>query len=217
MSKTVLLATAAAFVLTAGVASAADRPSLGITGVKGTVVVHKSKGAKTLYSQNSNLGATGIDSQNFTSTYSKTYNAAGADDFVVPKKSTWTISEVDVSGIFYNGSGPASSENGKAVKGGSFTNLNGTDNAGSYSIPLGKKGMKLKSGTYWVSVVANCGFLTGCGQWGWYLTSTVHGNKAVWENPGNGFGTGCTTWGTLDACDGYTGDFAFDLKGKAKK
>jgi hypothetical protein len=230
MSKTVLLATAAVFALTASAASAANAPAIGVTGAKASVIVHKAKGAKMLYNQNSNSNGTGIDSQNFTSTYSKTYNAAGADDFVVPKKTTWTVTEVDVSGIFYNGSGPATSENvtfykdnkgvpGKAAKGGTFTDLNGTDSSGSYTIPLGKKGVKLKSGHYWVSVVANCGFLTGCGQWGWYLNGTIHNDAAVWENPGNGFGTGCTTWGTITKCEAgaYTGDFMFDLQGTSKK
>ena len=161
-----------------------------------------------LYNQNSNSNGTGINSQNFTSTYSKTYNAAGADDFVVPKKTTWTVTEVDMLGIFYNGSGPATSENvtfykdnkgvpGKAAKGGTFTDLNGTRQLRFLHYPLGKKGVKLKSGHYWVSVVANCGFLTVCGQWGWYLNGTIHNDAAVWENPGNGFGTGCTAWGAF--------------------
>jgi hypothetical protein len=230
MSKTVLLATAAVFVLAANTASSANAPAIGVTGAKASALVHKAKGAKMLYNQNSNSNNTGLDSQNYTSAYSKTYNAAGADDFIVPKKAQWTVSEVDVSGLFYNGSGPAISENvtfyndnngvpGTVVKGGSLTNLDGTDSGGSYTISLGKKGVTLKSGHYWVSVTANCGFLTGCGQWGWYLNRTIKNDPAVWENPGNGFGTGCTTWGTIAKCEGgaYTGDFMFDLQGSSKK
>ncbi len=68
---------------------------------------------------------------------------------------------------------------------------------------------------YWVSVVANCNFAGGCGQWGWELRSPIYGttSPAVFENPNNGFSTGCTTWNTLNSCLGYTNvDFMFDLR-----
>jgi len=229
MSKTVLLAAAAAFALTAGGASAAQRPAIGAHGNTPVGVFHVAKGAKMLYNQNSGTNGEGVVSQNFTSgSFSPTYNAAGADDFVVPKKATWTVTEVDVSGLYFNGYGPATSENvtfyansnnlpGKAVKGGTFTNLKGKDSSGSFTISLGKKGVKLKSGTYWVSVVANCSFEGGCGEWGWDETTAIHGNNAVWQNPDGGFGVGCTTWTEVGTCIGYNGDFAFDLQGKAKK
>ncbi|HTT84736.1 MAG TPA: hypothetical protein VMF67_14760 [Rhizomicrobium sp.] len=235
MSKTVLLATAAAFALVAGGASAAQRPSIGVFGAKIAPVIHLGKSkAKALYNQNSNVTG-GIDSQNFTSgSFSPTYNSSGADDFVVPKKAEWTVTEVDASGVYFGGSGPATSENvifytnsknmpGKAVKGGSFSDLKGTDNSGSFSISLGKKGVTLKSGTYWVAVVANCSYVGGCGEWGWAENTKIHGNPAMWENPGDGFGT-CPTWGTFDQCIETSGgnfianaDFAFELLGKSKK
>src|SRR5580692_5534344 len=110
MSRTVLLATVAVFALTGGVALAAEQPAIGVTGFKVSPIVPQVKGAKMLYNQNSNSIDEALDSQNFTSTYSKTFNSVGADDFVVPKNKTWTITEVDVSGVFYQGSGPATSE-----------------------------------------------------------------------------------------------------------
>jgi hypothetical protein len=82
---------------------------------------------------------------------------------------------------------------------------------------LAKKGVKLKSGHYWVSVYADMNFDGGAGQWGWGISLTVNNDDAMWENPNNGFGSGCTTWGTLGACIGYSGDFMFDLQGNAKK
>jgi hypothetical protein len=235
MSKTLLLAAAAAFALTAGGASAEQKPAIGIHGSAPSVAIHVAKGAKMLYNQNSGDGD-GVVSQNFTSgTYSSMYDAAGADDFVVPKKTTWTVTEVDTTGIYFNSGGTcsgtcdyATSENvtfykdakgvpGAAVKGGTFTNLKGTDNNGSFSINLGKKGMTLKSGHYWISVVANDNFTSTGYEWGWDETTAIHGDNAVWENPGAGFGVGCTTWTEVGTCIGTNGDFAFDLQGSAKK
>jgi hypothetical protein len=227
MNKTVLFAGAAALALIAGGAVAAT-PSVGVHGAKVVPSFHLAKGGKFLYNQNSNSTGVGLASMNFTSGSITNENSYGADDFVVPKKTTWTVTEVDASGIYYNGSGPATDENvtfyedskgspGKMVKKGSFTHLKCTDNDGAFSCKLGKKGIQLKSGTYWVSVYADMDFDTGAGQWGWYISSKINGNPAHWENPDNGFETGCTTWGTIGACVGYTGDFMFDLQGKAKK
>jgi len=220
------LAATAVIALTAGTAMAAQ-PMLASPTV-GHQVVGKGKG-KTLYNQNSNFGY-GIDSQNFSST-DAAYDDAGADDFIVPKGKTWTVNEVDVTGVYYNGSGPATSEDvtfyadssgvpGKAVKKGTFTNLSCTDTSGSFACKLPKKGVKLAGGSkgtrYWVSVVANCPF-SGCGQWGWVENKTINNDPAVWENPSGGFGTSCTSWGVNATCLGssvYAGDYAFDLKGK---
>jgi hypothetical protein len=235
MNKTVLLAAAAAFALTAGAASAAQRPALGVTGAKvSPVVVHKAKGAKMLYNQNSPDG-TVIVSMNFTSGTYTAYDSAGADDFVVPKKAQWTVTEVDASGAYFNGNGTcsssceyATSENvtfykdaggmpGAAVKGGTFTDLKGKDTNGVFAISLGKKGLKLKSGHYWVSVAGNVSFTSTGYEWGWGETTAIQGDDAMWENPGAGFGVGCTTWGDIGTCLGYSGDLAFDLQGTSKK
>jgi hypothetical protein len=237
MNKTVLLAAAAAFALTAGGASAAQHPAIAVSGAKVTPVFHKAKGAKVLYNQTSSENGEAIDSQNFTSGTYSAYNDSGADDFVVPKKAQWTITEVDAPGAYFDSSGIcsgscefATSENvifyangkkgvpGKALKGGTFTNLSGTDNDGSFSISLGKKGIKLKSGTYWVAVVANDDFSSTGYEWGWDENAKIHGNPAVWENPGGGFGL-CPSWGTINKCitSAPAGDFAFELLGKSKK
>ncbi|MGH6888278.1 MAG: hypothetical protein ACREHF_03630 [Rhizomicrobium sp.] len=165
-------------------------------------------GAKLLYNQNSDGNGSFVLSQNFTSG-----NDAAADDFVVPKKREWTIGEVDVTGVYFNGSGPATSESvtfysnndglpGKPVKGGSFTGLKGTDNDGSFAIKLPRKGLKLKAGHYWVSVGANCSL--DCGEWGWEETDTIHGYQAVWESGG-------AAWEPLGA------DLLFDLRGKRRR
>jgi hypothetical protein len=225
MSKSALLAAAAAIALTTGAAVAAQPPAAAFAGPRVNPVVRHSKGAEVLYNQNSNANGLYVNSQNYTSGTYTAYNDQAADDFVVPKKATWTVTEIDLSGCC---SGSPISENvffykdnkgipGKPVKGGSFMDLDGTGNP-SFVISLGKKGVKLKAGHYWVSVVANCSDTGGCGDWGWALTGTIHNDSAVWEQPGNGAGTGCTTWGVVGTCfnGAYSGDFMFELQGKSK-
>lgn len=231
MNKTILMAATAVLALTAGSAFAASHPGVGVVKVtKGAVHV-----PATLYSQNSSFGYA-IDSQNFTSGNYTAYNNAGADDFVVPGGHKWKVTGVDVTGLYYNGSGPAASEvvtfykskgglpGAIAAKGTASYTLACTDSAGSFScsIPGPKgKGLKLSGGTgggktYWVSVVANCSFVGGCGQWGWAQTNLGGGNPGEWENPGNAFGTGCITWTPTSTCIGIpTNEWAFDLTGSS--
>lgn len=164
-----------------------------------------------LWNQNGNFGGS-VNSQNDT---------AAADDFTVPAGQTWLIAEVDVTGAYFNGYGPAASElvtfyadrNGKPgrVQNGPFT-LNCNDNSGSFQCVLPKR-VKLPSGTWWVSVVANCDSQV-CGQWGWTISTAVQGNEAVWrDSDGNGK---CVAFKPLHRCfGGPPSDLAFDLIGKA--
>lgn len=223
MNKSMLLAATAVLALTAGSALAASLPTVGVN--RPAHVLPVSPG-KILYTQNSNYGTDSIVSQNFSSTYSKTYDAAGADDFVVPKGKTWKVTGGDFPGVYFNGSGPATSEvitfykdsKGKPGKMVNSQTVNCRDTTGSFSCKI--KAVKLKAKkkdtTYWVSIVANLGFSTG-GEWGW-TTTTDHNNPGQWQNPGNGFATNCTTWTNTSTCipSAGTDDYAFDLTGKSK-
>ena len=146
--------------------------------------------------------------------------SAAADDFVVPSGQTWLVTEMDVTGVYFNGSGPAKSEtitfytdkHGKPgrIKQGPFT-LKCADNFGSFKCTLPTR-VKLKSGTWWVSLTTDLDFSQG-GEWGWYTNATVQGNEAVWEDPG---GDSCTTWTPLHVCfGGSPSDLAFQLLGRA--
>lgn len=176
MSRLALLAATAVVAVLSDAAPMAAKP------------VHKPY--TVLYNQNSNFGY-GIVSDNFTS--NSLYDSAAADDFVVPSGQTWHVAEVDVTGVYYNGSGPASSEvvtfytnstKGKPrrVYRGPFT-LNCTDNGGSFQCILPQR-VKLPAGRWWVSVVANCSFSSGCGEWGWIENTVVHGYGAVQKQSG---------------------------------
>jgi hypothetical protein len=219
MTKTVLFATAAVLALSVGgVASAAKPVSVSLHHAKAHTLKGANRAAGILYDQSSNDSGIGIVSQNFESSFD-IYDAAAADDFTVPKGSKWKVTEVDAFGVYFNGSGPARDENvtfyhddhgsvGAEIA--SYT-VAGTDSFGSFTIPIHKT--KLKKGTYWVSVQANLDFSAG-GEWGWENQTTVEGNAAQWENPGDGFGTGCTSWTTETTCipDGQ-GDHMFTLRG----
>ena len=55
------------------------------------------------------------------------------------------------------------------------------------------------SGTYWVSVQAVQDFNPN-GQWFWHNRTIQTNAGAVWQNPGDGYGTGCITWNRKNAC-----------------
>jgi hypothetical protein len=225
-----------AFAASAGVAAAAGQhPSLSNAGAGGYVhrFVHPSKDLTTLYDQNSDDAGIAIVSQNFESSFD-IYDSQAADDFIVPLDVTaWRVQEVDVTGVYFNGSGPAVSENvfffkdkkglpGKLIA--EYAGLAGTDSFGSFAIKLPEKGRKLKPGHYWVSVQINMDFSAG-GEWGWERRNTQMMDPAAWQNPGDGFATGCTTWGNEAKCLGFaphdptvdTGpDHMYALKGKIR-
>jgi len=158
----------------------------------------------------------GIVSQNFESSFD-VYDSQGADDFKVPAGVKWHIKKVIIYGVYFNGSGPAASEDvtfytaknklPNLVKK-AYSGLNGSDSAGSFTIKL-PTAATLSGGTngknYFVSAVANMDFSSG-GEWAWEDSSNAFGSYdgPVWQNPGDGFGTGCTTWTLEKPC---VGDF----------
>jgi len=198
----------------AGSASAAGH-TVG-TAAKGATHTKSAQPAKSCVNQADNDNGVGIVSQNFEASFD-IYDAQGADDFKV--KTKCKIATVHADGIYFNGSGPAASWDvtfykGKSAPGGVAKACTGatatSDNFGTVDI---KCKAKLKKGAYWASVVANMDFSAG-GEWGWNTNNTQRGKAAMWQNPGNGFSSGCTTWGNMQSCIGALGqgpDFSFSL------
>jgi hypothetical protein len=226
MDRTLLLASAAVLVLSAGGAALAKPAQPGAASPKGTyahqTIFKTLRGSTTLYDQNSNDSGVGVVSDNFDSGSFPSYSDQAADDFTVPSGHKWIVHEVDVSGVYFNGPGPIEGVNiffykdknglpGKLVQ--EIDGAAYTDNAGSLSVQTGK--VKLRAGTYWVSVQANMNFAGGFGEWGWEVNSVQNGNLAAWQNPGGGFAV-CPVWDTLENCLGYGPDLMFALKGKDK-
>jgi len=84
---------------------------------------------------------------------------------------------------------------------------------GKHNTPV----VRLRAGTSWVSVIANCDSFT-CGTWSWRENTTATGsNQTVWKNPGHGFTQRCSAWIPLSTCfGGSPAELAFNLIGLSK-
>lgn len=178
-----------------------------------------------LYSQQDNDSGAPVISQNFEAQYDA-YDSSGADDFVIPRKHTWSISQIDVTGQYVFDPGPCRDETVTLYKNASGVpdtviatqTAAGTDLSGSFQIPVSISiTAKRRARRVWIGVVCNMDFETTQSMWGWE-TRTVQGGKypAQWENPGGGFGGTCPTWKNMQYCDGNAGegpDFMFAIEG----
>jgi hypothetical protein len=203
--------------LMAPAASATRSPQLAHRGM--ATAAPQSVGGEIIHDQNDNDAGIPITSQNFE-TDLDAYDSSGADDFTLTETRT-KVTHVIVTGIYYNGYGPAVSETVTFYTDagglpGAVTarrTRTGTDSAGSFVIQLGKRGPRLHAGTYWLGFVVNMDFQSG-GQWGWETRTVQSGNPAAWRNPGGGFFS-CTEWDVLTKCfnAGEGPDFMFKLTG----
>jgi hypothetical protein len=200
-------------------ASATDTPSiLGSPGGVADSRVHPNSLFCEIHSQGDSGYA--VDSQNYESHYDS-YDAVGADD-VSFKNTHCKVRRIDLFGRYYNGSGPAASENvtfyqdAGGYPGQAFNSQTavGSDDAGNFVIYLSQVNLRSHH-TYWVSVQVNMNFSPG-GQWGWENTYIQKGSPAQWQNPGDGWGTGCTTWQSVQTCRGAPGpDLMFALSAQS--
>lgn len=176
----------------------------------------------TLYDQSGDDSGIAIVSQNFESSFDA-YDCQGADDFIVPDGVKWKITEVDVRGTYFGGSGPSRSlnivfyKNKKGAPGKEVARsdevVGGDDGNGSFRARL-PHGPKLKPGHYWLSVQSNQDF-GFAGEWGWETSSGVVNLPAKWRNPNDGFATGCNDWGDESTCVPVGGgDHLFALRGR---
>ena len=175
---------------------------------------------RTCYTQRDADAFSGIISQNFDPAFDA-YDAQAADDFVLTKPCRRPILNID--GSYGEGAGVADSFNvtiyratkhgpGKVERhlvGLSYSDPCGT---GCAQIVLHRK---LAAGHWWLSVQANLSFSQTGTQWQWWTNLTVRHTAARWKNPGDGFGTGCTTYTDLITCVGddvgMGGDLSFSL------
>jgi hypothetical protein len=148
------------------------------------------------------------------------YDSAAADDFSVKSGKTCLATGLNVTGQYFNGSGPADSvtvtyyKSKSGKPGGVVASYSGLPPTGSPSFTLKHPKTKLKAGKYFVSPVAALAFTVG-GEWGWEVQSEINGAEGQWQNPGGGFAV-CPKWDTITNCIGVTGDFMFSVVGKLK-
>jgi hypothetical protein len=159
----------------------------------------------------------GITGYSFSS--QSQFGTAAADAFTI--RNNATVQTVVANGIYFNGSGPPTSESvifytdkkakpGKPIKNCTYPNVKGADNDGSLTIKL-PKACKLKQGIYWLSVVVDVEIGV---DWNWLnAAETGPYQQADWQNPG---GTTCVTWTPLHVCaaGNFPNGFAYELLGK---
>ena len=198
-------------------------PGLALTGPAGKVTAPELETPlDVLYDQTDNADTNSIPSQAFEPTLNQYTNRA-ADDFVIPAGGAWTIESVYVAGAYLIGTGPVPLVNVSfyadrdGLPGATLYTYVGltafTENAGELTIDLSASPAVLPPGTYWMSVQADMDFNPN-GQWGWTERTVQSNNASAWENPGNGFGTGCVGWNSRVSCGvGTQPDLIFQLSG----
>jgi len=186
-------------------------------------------GSPILYSQLDLASGNGAPDQDFEAGFD-TYDSEGADDFVVPGGIQWQIDEVATVGTTGTAGGATVNISFHGNAGGTpgaavctYTGLTPIDNAGSFTIAL-PTACVLPPGTYWMVQQTIQEFATG-GQHFWSNRTAAANNPAVWRNPGDGFGSGCTDWAPMAGAgdgDPATGcgvgggvnpDFLFEIRG----
>lgn len=149
----------------------------------------------------------GIGSQLFEPASQALSNQA-ADDFSIGCCSEgFLIETVKVMGEYSAGGGPASSFNvyfyrdaagnvpGQLIF--SATNRPYVGTPPDFSIDVGN--VFVDTQRYWVSVQAVMDSSTN-GQWFWHNRTSQLFSGAVWQNPGDGYGTGCLVWNRKNTC-----------------
>lgn len=128
------------------------------------------------------------------------FDSQVADDFVVPAGQIWQVTEVDVLGDYDSG-GPAASfhiffyENGAGDLPGNLiaSRLENSYTGDNDFVITLTESVTLPEGHYWVSVQARQD-ITQAGFWLSHNRTVQANSGAAWQNPNNGFGTGCVLW-----------------------
>src|SRR5438132_1621974 len=164
-----------------------------------------------------------IGSQNFEPAMAA-FDDQAADDFVLaapPPGINIFITRVRVMGEYSEGGGPASSFNVYFYSNGAgnlpggliaaYLNLSYTGTPPDFTINLPHP-IPIPPGTSWISVQARQDFNPN-GQWFWHNRTVKSNAGAAWQNPGNGYGTGCISWNRKNACmpDQVSPDQVFSL------
>jgi len=163
----------------------------------------------------------GIGSQQFEPAMAA-FDDQVADDFVVDllPLHVFYITQVRVMGEYSQGGGPASSFNvyfyrdapghlpGELI----FALLNQPYTGTPPDFTINLTSGLFDPGTYWISVQAVQNFNPN-GQWFWHNRTVQSNSGAAWQNPGDGYGTGCVTWNRKNACmpDQVSPDQVFSL------
>lgn len=182
----------------------------------------------TLWNQTDNISSSDISSQDFTDGGGSLnhYDSRAADDFLVPGGFFWVIDTVRVFGAF-DDTTPDLIDSvdvvffvdkdglpGQSISKCVYDDVLPDDLTNpEFTINLPHTCL-LQPGTYWVSVRANIAFIQN-GQWFWFERTVQTLSPFVWENPGDGFSTGCIQFTPAQAdCGADFPDLVFQIIGR---
>ncbi|HEX2619135.1 MAG TPA: hypothetical protein VHL11_03280, partial [Phototrophicaceae bacterium] len=136
------------------------------------------------------------------------FDAQGADDFIVPAEG-WTIGGFLAVGELDGGALPVSGLTANVWFYDTIDDLPGNEVCTYPAVPVTDTTnddllielptpCTLGAGHYWVGTQVILDSTVA--QWGWEVISTSVNNGAAFQNPGDGFQTGCITWTDLGTC-----------------
>ncbi|MBE9480780.1 MAG: carboxypeptidase regulatory-like domain-containing protein, partial [Bacteroidetes bacterium] len=171
------------------------------TGPAGKTSLAPADNRAVLYEQINNPGTdAAITAQDFEASFDA-FDAEGADEFTVPSGDTWNVDNVQVLGT-YSAAGPCNLANVRFYADNAgvpgtllfeYLSVNANPDANG-NLDIDILTTVLGSGTYWLSVQGRMDYGTS-GQWFWARQAApTIGYEFMWQNPGDGFGSGYTTW-----------------------
>ena len=176
-----------------------------------------------LYDQTANPSGDGAPAQDFEASFDN-FDSTAADDFVVTGTG-WTVDGIQFLGAIgdpvANGMGAVlaiHADSGGAIGAAVCSPTVTLTGDGSVLNAEFDAPCNLMPGTYWVLFHVIMDFGAG-GQWFWTNTATITNSAAQWQNPGDGFGSGCTTFQPAGSVCGVggglgsMGDFLFVVYG----
>ncbi|HVS02609.1 MAG TPA: DUF11 domain-containing protein [Thermoanaerobaculia bacterium] len=177
-----------------------------------------------LYDQTDDGTGNGVPDQDFEAAFDA-YDCEAADDFAVTSSGVWEIDRVATQGI-RSGSGVPTAVDVTFyanAPGGGNPDLPGAvvcaypgllpESSPSLIVELPTPCV-LPPGVYWLGIQARQAFTSG--QHFWSKRAAQSASEAVWRNPGDGFGTGCTGFAPQQTVCGLSGgrDLLFQIYGR---
>lgn len=158
-----------------------------------------------LHDQTDSPGAGLVPDQDFQPAFD-IFDAQAADDFEIADPLGWIVTRLETVGQTGVAGGAtldvAIHENSGGLPGAALcqgANLPPrSDSGGSFSVDLPTP-CTLAMGTYWLVLQTNQNSSTHGAHY-WRGRSASSGLPAAWRNPGNGYGTGCTSWSSVASC-----------------
>ncbi|MEQ9618747.1 MAG: hypothetical protein RIG61_06200 [Deltaproteobacteria bacterium] len=180
---------------------------------------------EVLWDQTDNVSGFAIPSQNFTDPggVNDAFDSLAADDFLIPGPLSWSVQTVTALG-FYNCPCQADSVNiiffaddgglpGEDVPGCNYQGIQPADASNPNLTTDLPEPCLLEPGVYWVTVQVNMP-ADGTDQWFFSERTVQTLSPFAFENPGDGFSTGCVTFSPAQAeCGATSPDLNFRIIG----